>query len=203
MKLVVKRLLLGMPSLLVLAAAVGCSSKPPVKATAKDCGVGTVRLISDSGIGVLGVGAPIAGIAERCHVLADTTWSDEEAMPERALLIQLGNDTITAVIDRGRIWRLELNAAGWLTSDSLGVGSTVARLTRLPGARALSGESRYYLRVPGHCGLSFRLPVIELPESLSYPEVLEGAALHQLLADTLRAETVLVVGCHVMEHDTA
>jgi hypothetical protein len=142
----------------------------------------------------LRIGASVVDIKQRCQVLTDTSQPDDEGSPERVLLVKIGNDTLTAVIYDKRVYRVEVYSPNLRSADSLGVGSALATLLRTGGARVLGGEGRYYVVLPNHCGLSFQLPVVEFPDSLGYPDVLEGAALKQL-SDTLRVTGVLIVGC--------
>jgi hypothetical protein len=158
------------------------------------CGLAAGAVISGSGLGTLRIDATVVDIKQHCQVLADTSQLDDQGSPERALLVMIGNDTVTAVIDDDRVHRVEVYSQKLRSPDSLGVGTSLATLRLKGGARALSGEGRYYVVLPSHCGLSFQLPVVEFPDSLGYPDVLEGAALKQL-SDTLEVTAVLIVGC--------
>ncbi len=166
-----------------------CSRPPRPRAPAR---VATCRLgpLSDSAVAGLPVGAAVSSVKEHCRVLVDTTWPGEEALPEHVLLVQIGSDTLVAVIDSDRVWRIEVASPQFRTRDSLGVGSRLSALLRNSGAQALNGEGSYYVRVRSHCGLSFQLPYIAFPNDGD----LDEAAL-RALPDTLRVQEVLVFGC--------
>ena len=179
---------------IVTVWSVSCSPKASPSSSERTCGMASGAIISDSGLGTLGIGTAVVDIKQRCKVLADTSQPDDEGSPQRILLVQIGDDTLTAVIDDERVHRIEVYSPNVRSPDSLGVGSRLATLLRTGSARALSGEGRYYVRLPAHCGLSFQLPVVEFADSLGYPDVLEGPALKHL-SDTLRVTGVFIVGC--------
>jgi len=118
-------------------------------------------------------------------VLEDTTTLGPEAVPQRTLLVDLGVDSVTAVVDEDRIWRLHLVRPGFRTTDSLGVGSPVSALRTRQGVEVLTGENQVFLTVAEACGLSFRLGGMEAMR----PPALNA------IADSVRVEEVLVVGC--------
>ena len=78
-------------------------------------------------------------------------------MPARKLRVALSRDTVEAEIVDGRIWRIAVHSPRLRTADSLGVGTTLARLLQLRNPRGMTGEGRFYVASPAHCGMSFRL----------------------------------------------
>ena len=184
--------------LLFLALSVtGACSHPPRPthpARTADCSFGP---ISDSAVAGLPIGATVASVKEHCKVLLDTTLLGQEALPERRLLVQIGVDTLVAVIDSDRVWRIHVDSPRFRTQDSLHAGSPLSTLLRDSSAQALIGEGSYYVIMRSHCGLSFALPYIELPE----PGDLNPTAL-RALPDTLTVQEILVVGCDIAERAT-
>ena len=85
----------------------------------------------------------------------------------RVLAVAFGMDTIEAEVDSGRVWRIVLSQPRFRTIDSLGVGTSIARLLALPGVHGVIGEGALYLASPVHCGVSFRVtdPVDDSPAS--------------------------------------
>jgi|SRR5438094_4884664 len=175
--------------LLALSVTGACEHPAPPRAPTRiaNCGFGP---ISDSAVAGLPIGATVASVKEHCKVLADTTFPGEEGLPERTLDVQIGLDTLVAVIDSDRVWRIEVGSPRFRTRDSLHVGSQLSALVRDSSAHALIGEGNYYVVMRSHCGLSFALPYIKLPT----PGELSSAAL-RALPDTLRVQEILVVGC--------
>jgi hypothetical protein len=168
------------------------SSAAPVTAhPARSCGVSESTVLTETGIGDLQVGRPVAEVAARCAVLRDTTEIRAEGLPARIVTVDLGRDTVEAEAVDARVWRIALERPAFRTADSLGVGTPLARLLRLDGVRGMAGEDGLYVRVPAHCGLSFRLSRSGNGAALADPSL---ATLRRLPADT-RVERVLVVGC--------
>jgi hypothetical protein len=116
-----------------------------------------------------------------------------EAIPESVAVLVVRGDTVRAVHDGGRIVRLEVRTPTFRTADSLGVGTTLARLLREPGVSAVGGEGALFVVVPRHCGVSFGLA--EAGELGDAPtDSIVPAQLRQLPRDT-RVSEVLVFGC--------
>jgi len=181
---------------LALSITGACSrpARPRPPARVANCAFGP---ISDSAVAGLPIGATVASVKEHCKVLEDTTGPGEEGLPERTLLVQIGLDTLVAVIESDRVWRIEVESPQFRTRDSLHVGSRLSALLRDSSAHALIGEGSYYVVLRSHCGLSFALPHIELPE----PGNLNSAAL-RALPDTLKVQEILVVGCDFADRAT-
>ncbi len=166
--------------------------RPPVRVA--NCAFGP---ISDSAVAGLPIGATVASVKEHCNVLEDSTSPGLEGLPERTLLVQIGLDTLVAVIDSDRVWSIEIESPRFHTRDSLHVGSRLSALLRDSSAHALIGEGSYYVVMRSHCGLSFALPHIELPETGD----LNATAL-RTLPDTLRIDQILVGGCDIADRAT-
>jgi hypothetical protein len=147
--------------------------------------------LTESGIGELRVGRPVAEVAARCELLGDTTEIRAEGLPARIVTVDLGRDTVEAEAVDDRVWRIALEHPAFRTADSLGVGTPLSRLLRFEGARGMAGEDGLYLRLPTHCGLSFRLSDSGRGAALADPS---PEMLRRLPADT-RVDRVLVVGC--------
>jgi hypothetical protein len=116
-----------------------------------------------------------------------------EAIPESVRVLVVRGDTIRAVIDSGRVYRLVTTSPVSRTVDSLGPGTALSRLLRVPGVYALTGEGAVYLKLPGHCGMSFKLG--ESGELADGPDSVDAARLRTLPATTKVIEAN-VFGCH-------
>jgi hypothetical protein len=147
---------------------------------AATCRVETRTPLTAAGIGDLRVGARVEDVARACRVLRDTTAPGIEGQEERRIVVDLGRDTVAAVVNAGRIWRVHVGGPAFRTSDSLGVGTRVREL-RSRGPKLLTGEGRVFLTLPSHCGLSFRLRGVapgrasslrQFPDSVVVDEVL-------------------------------
>src|SRR5215831_18304537 len=143
--------------LAALVLAVGCghgevSHVPDTTATR----AADVQLSGDR-VGPIPVIATSATLARFARVVRDTEELGEEGIPESVFVLVLRNDTVRAVHDSGLIYRLDVDSPTFRTLDSLGVGTTLARLLREPGVYAGTGEGAVYVGTPHHCGMSFRL----------------------------------------------
>jgi hypothetical protein len=168
-----------MRRLILLLAVIGCevkkeqqpSSLPPAETTAVSpqpspatpstsdprpsaCGE---AVITDEGIGELRIGATVEAVRQKCTVVSDKTGPGAEGMPSRKLTVALARDTIEAEIVDGRVWRIAVHSPRLRTADSLGVGTTLARLLQLRNPRGMTGEGKFFVASPAHCGMSFRL----------------------------------------------
>jgi hypothetical protein len=173
------------------AGAESASGRPAPAVAARSCGVSAGTVLAESGIGELRIGRPVAEVAAGCGVLSDTTEIRAEGLPARIVTVDLGRDTVEAEAVDDRIWRIALEHPAFRTADSLGVGTPLSRLLRFDGARGMAGEDGLYLRVPAHCGLSFRLSDSARGAALADPS---PEMLRRLPAET-HVERVLVVGC--------
>ena len=133
------------------AAGVGTNSSKP------DCGVAASPasgVLTASGVGDLRVGATVAEVRSRCDIVGDTTLPGPEGTQERRLTIAVQSDSIEAIVDGDRVWRVEVTSRRFRTSDSLGVGSRGWELKRGRGEIA-TGEGNVAVVREDHCGLSF------------------------------------------------
>ena len=147
--------------------------------------------INGEGIGFLRIGVPVSDIRKSCHVLRDTVELADEGLPSRILTVDMGRDTLAAEVDSGRIWRIRVSQARFQTSDSLRVGTAIARLLTLPGVQGWVGENALYVVAPSRCGLSFR---VTDPAEAAPKEEWTLADLRTLPSST-RVTEILIVGC--------
>jgi hypothetical protein len=168
-----------MRRLILLLAVIGCevkkeqqpSSLPPAETTAvspqpspeapstsapRPSGCGDA-VITDEGIGELRIGTTVESVREKCIVVSDKTGPGAEGMPSRKLAVALSRDTVEAEIVDGRVWRIAVRSPRLRTADSLGVATTLARLLQLRNPRGMTGEGKFFVASPAHCGMSFRL----------------------------------------------
>ena len=139
----------------VPAAPVADSSKT----VAKTCGVKGTPLLSDDGIGDLKVGRKVAEIRSLCEVVSDAKEQGSEGMMERVLVVRLGGDVVSSIINNDKISRIAVNSPHFKTRDSLGVDTPLSRIARKRGAKFYPGEDGVYGFVADHCALSFRFSV--------------------------------------------
>lgn len=159
---------------------------------ALDCGLARDVAVSGRGIGALLVGAPLDSVRRRCLVLADSMSDDDEGNLQRQVWIRVRDDTVQAVVDSGRVWRIEIASTGLNTSDSLGVGSSIGALLAAGIATGAEGEKGLYVMLENHCGVSF---LIDTP--IGEDAHRESWAHQQLaqIAGTARVSRVLLFGC--------
>jgi len=148
-------------------------------------------LITGEGVGPLRIGAPVSNIEKACRVLRDTVELAAEGLPARILTVAMGRDTLAAEVDSGRVWRITVSQTRFQTSDSLKVGSPIARLLALSGVQGLVGENALYVIAPSHCGLSFR---VTDPAKAAPKQEWTLADLRRLPSSTQVTE-ILIVGC--------
>ena len=150
-------------------------------------------VITDEGIGELRIGTTIESVRQKCTLVSDKTEPGAEGMPARKLTVALSRDTVEAEIVNGRVWRLAVHSPRLRTADSLGVGTTLARLLQLRNPRGMTGEGKFFVASPEHCGMSFRLanagPGAQRGD-------LDSAGLSRLPKSAAVSE-VLVFGCHL------
>lgn len=134
-----------------IAATDGVTAETPA-----DSGCAPAPL-ADSAAGPIRLGMRVDEIVARCPGARDSSGT-EEGTPTRTLVVPVGaTDTVAASIVGGRAWRLAVATRGMRTRDSLGVGTTLARLLALPNPRGLTGEGRTFVVADEPCGLSFEL----------------------------------------------
>lgn len=129
------------------------------KTAAKMCGVKGTPLLADDGIGDLKVGRKVADIRSLCEVVSDAKEQRSEGMMERVLVVRLGGDVVSSIINNDKISRIEVNSPHFKTRDSLGVDTPLSRIARKRGAKFYPGEDGVYGFVADHCALSFRFSV--------------------------------------------
>jgi len=155
-----------------------------------DCGEAIVR---EEGMGKLQIGAPADSISAHCPVLRDTTAIGAEGMPARKLFVFLPPDTVEVEVVNNLVWRLSIVSPRFRTADSLGVGTPLSRLLQLKNPRGMSGEGKFFVASPDHCGMSFRLanagPGAQRGD-------LDRAGLTRLPKSAVVSE-ILVFGCHL------
>jgi hypothetical protein len=148
---------------------------------------------TDEGIGELRIGTTVEAVRQKCTVVRDTTVIAAEGMPARKLAVVFARDTVEAEIVDGRIWRIAVLSPRFRTPDSLGVGTSGARLLQLRNPRGMTGEGKFFVASPEHCGMSFRLanagPGARRGD-------LDSARLARLPKSTVVSE-VLIFGCHL------
>jgi hypothetical protein len=149
-------------------------------------------LITGDSVAGVSVRSSHAVLARVARIVRDTVEEGIEAIPESIAVLVVRGDTLRAVIDSGRVYRLTVTSPRFRTSDSLGVGTSLARLLRLPNAFALTGEGAVWLQAPSHCGIAFHLSdsgtLAEGPDSV-------GTRQLQTLPASTVAEEIIVVGC--------
>lgn len=151
------------------------------------------EIISNSSAGCLRIGAAVADLGGRCRVLYDRVGPGLEGMPERRIAVMGGTDTLEATVVNDSIWRIDVLSESFRTSDSLGVGTSVARLLSEPAARGIQGEGRLFVVRPDHCGLSFEL-------AATAPDSIAGRPaddIVRMLPPETPVRRVLVIGCDV------
>jgi len=141
------------------AAAMAESPREVRDTTALTCGVTGTPALEDTGIGELKQGRSIDEIPALCEVLSDSEQQGQEGMMERVVVVQIAGETVRAVVDRGRISRIEVNTPRFRTADSLGVDTPLSRIAAMRGAQFAPGHDGVFGFSPEHCGLSFRFSV--------------------------------------------
>jgi hypothetical protein len=105
--------------------------------------------------------------------------------------VDLGRDTARLEITRGTIRRITLTHQAYRTSDSLGVGTHISTLMRLPEAVGVTDRTRLYAVSPAYCGLRFMLADPAPPP----PSAQSGRAALRRLPGETRTLQLEVVGC--------
>jgi hypothetical protein len=191
--------------LALVFALIGCEAKkepPPAAASAPQPAAASAgrqtsscgdEVVTDEGIGQLRIGTTVESVRQKCDVVRDTTVLADEGMMARKLAVAFSRDTVEAEIVDGRVWRIAVHSPRFRTSDSLGVGTPLARLLQLKKPRGMTGEGKFFVASPEHCGMSFRLanagPGAQRGD-------LDGAGLARLPESAVVSE-VLVFGCHL------
>ena len=138
---------------------------PPVSvladsnAAVRNCGITGVPVITDEGIGDLRQGARVSDVRERCEVVSDADQESAEGTKERVLVVRVGSETVRAIVNNEKIYRIEVSSPHLATADSIAVDTPLHRIAAARGARFLPGEDGVYGFVADHCAMSFRFSV--------------------------------------------
>jgi hypothetical protein len=112
--------------------------------------------LSPAGIGPVRIGMRVDSLAARCRIIARRFVSEYM----RTLYeVRIGADTAFVWEAGGVVDLINVDSPVHRTADSLGVGSSAARLLHLPGITGGAGDGDYVLstRTGPHCGLSYHL----------------------------------------------
>jgi hypothetical protein len=153
---------------------------------------GPHSVITGAGLGGLRVGATVAEVESACNVVEDYFGPGAEGSTERYLVVDFDTAQVRAIVVDDRVWRVQITSDAFRTADSLGVGTPLARLLRIPGLRGAEGEGRLFVMSPERCGLSFRLS--HIPRGGEHRGAWDLAALRSLPAETT-VDEVLSFGC--------
>jgi hypothetical protein len=137
---------------------------PPVSVshdtvTVPTCGITGNPVLTDNGIGDLKQGMTVAAVRLKCEVVSDSEQQGSEGMKERVLVVRVGGETVQAIVNDDKIWRIQVSSPALTTSDSLGVDTPLHRIAAMRGARFFPGEDGVYGFVANHCAMSFRFSV--------------------------------------------
>jgi len=101
----------------------------------------------------------VAAVRQKCEVVSDSEQQGSEGMKERVLVVRVGGETVQAIVNDDKIWRIQVSSPALTTSDSLGVDTPLHRIAAMRGARFFPGEDGVYGFVANHCAMSFRFSV--------------------------------------------
>jgi hypothetical protein len=127
-----------------------------------------------------------------CEVADDYVGPGAEGSTERYLVVDFDTARVRAIVVDGRVWRVHVMSDAFRTADSVGVGTPLARVLRIPGIRGAEGEGRLFAMSPERCGVSFRLS--HIPRGGEHRGAWDLAALRTLPAGTT-VDEVLIFGC--------
>jgi hypothetical protein len=136
--------------------SVSVDSTAPVP---KTCGISGLPVLTDNGIGELREGRSVGDIKELCEVISDSEQQGSEGMKERVLVVRVGAETVQAIVNDDKVYRIEVSSPRLSTTDSLAVDTPLHRIAVARGARFLPGEDGVYGFVADHCAMSFRFSV--------------------------------------------
>lgn len=152
------------------------------------CGIVPQSRVSEDGLGLIRIGVSLDAIRGSCAVLAEHSGSD--TTPATAQ-IDLGRDTALVELNQGSIRRITLFHQAYRTSDSLGVGTHIGRLTRLRETVGLTERNRLYAISPDYCGLQFML----MEPAPAPPTAQAGRVALRRLSGETRTRELEIVGC--------
>jgi hypothetical protein len=132
--------------LLILAAR-------PVVAQAPLC---ADSIITGNRVGVIQIGMSLDSVRTRCRIVRDTIEMNE-GEAGRVVYALVAGDTVRIDVLRNSVWFIKVRRPGFTTTDSIRIGTRLARF--LVGRRPtiIVGEGKVYLVVRDHCGNSFGL----------------------------------------------
>lgn len=156
--------------------------------------------ITDSSIGPLHIGEAAPALRVRCAAVLDTTvqvrLADRVDSASAMRMVVVGTP-VTILHAGNRVTSLRVDAPPFQTSDSVGVGTSVARFRNEPGVRvqrdSLTGDVTLFHRA--RCGMHFLLsgwgsPTLPMPDD----PPLTGSSL-AAWPDSIVVRRVVVTGC--------
>jgi hypothetical protein len=180
-------------------AATGCrieKVKSPDTATAGNepgpginaCGITPGSRVSEDGIGLLRIGTSLDAVRASCAILSEQPGVNDAPSLVR---IDLGPDTAATEFVAGVLRRITLHHSAYRTADSLGVGTSIARIMALRSPVGMTDRNRLYAVSPAYCGLRFMLEEPAPPR----PSAQSGIAALRRLPGETRVRELEIVGC--------
>jgi hypothetical protein len=157
-------------------------------------------VITGRSIGPLRTAEPTRELRRRCTSVRDTVvtipmadWADTVS----ALTTKVRGASVLAFVEKGRVHALRVSSAGPITTDGLGVGTSISRFRLMKGVRISASDhsDAVVLTITGRCGLSFFLsgwgptPVPEDGAALQVRQELDH------WPESIHVTSVLVYGC--------
>lgn len=152
------------------------------------CGISAESRVSEDGLGLLRVGVSLEAIRGSCSIISETPGSSGASGAAR---IDIGRDTAAVDLKNGSISRIVLHHQAYRTSDSLGVGTHIATLSRMRDAVGVTDQGRLYVVSPAYCGLRFMVA----DPAPSAPSAQSGKAALRRLSGETRTRELEIVGC--------
>jgi hypothetical protein len=161
-----------------LALGAGCTSRDArpaastaisTTATATSSAGCTGRLVTGEGVGPIRIFASLDSIRQICPIVRDTTVQASVGLAaERLVSVLMGADTAVVGVRRGRVVQILLTSAHFATADSIGVGTTLARLLRFARGKGYGVGGDLLIATPTKCGLTFGMTgrYADLPDGL-------------------------------------
>lgn len=166
-------------------------STDTIPTAALDCGVTGKPVLTGEGIGDLRKGRKVAEVKAMCPIESDSNQPGPEGSTERVLVVPLGPETVRAVVNDDRVFRIIVSSPYFRTEDSLGVDTPLHKLASMRGAQFFPGEDGVYGFVADHCGISFRFSVPMRPPKGGQWNV---ASINKAHGDAA-VDRVLLTGC--------
>jgi hypothetical protein len=114
--------------------------------------------ISSGGVGAVRLGMTADSLRAICNVVHDSIELRTEGGEARVLAVVINGDTLDALVypgDDATIAAIEVTEPSFTTVDSLGIGTTVGRLARVPGVVGRREGPPFVVRLPELCGVGF------------------------------------------------